>query len=97
MKRREEAKRKAEEEARAIREMMSKPKTGVQKAKPEPKQDGKKPADKKKGNKNTMQQDRDDDNGGKKRVVASTQAATTRIIPVSGKKVSTVAIVAMLA
>ena len=68
MKRREEAKRKAEEEARAIREMMSKPKTGVQKAKPEPKkQDGKKPADKKKGNKNTMQQDRDDDNGGKKK------------------------------
>ncbi len=60
--RREEAKRKAEEEARAIREMMSKPKTGVQKAKPEPKKnDGKKPSDKKKGNKNAMQQDRDDD------------------------------------
>ena len=77
-KRREEAKRKAEEEARAIREMMSKPKTGVQKAKPEPKkQDGKKPADKKRAIRTRCNKIVTMTMVARKRVVASTQVTTT--------------------
>ena len=49
IKRRQEAKRKAEEEARAIREMMSKPKPSVMKAKSDKPAEGKKNLDKKKG------------------------------------------------
>ena len=61
--RREEAKRRAEEEARAIRDMMNKPKTGVLKAKADAKPvDGKKAVDaKKKGAKTVLNKDRDDD------------------------------------
>ena len=61
--RREEAKRRAEEEARAIRDMMNKPKTGVLKAKADAKPvDGKKAIDaKKKGAKTVLNKDRDDD------------------------------------
>ena len=66
LKRRQEAKRKAEEEARAIREMMNKPKPSVMKAKNEKPSDAKKGQDKKKGNKN-LDRDRDEDLGGKKK------------------------------
>ncbi len=66
VKRRQEAKRKAEEEARAIREMMNKPKPSVMKAKTEKPSDAKKGQDKKKGAKNN-DRDRDDDQGGKKK------------------------------
>ena len=61
--RREEAKRRAEEEARAIRDMMNKPKTGVMKAKADAKPvEGKKAVDaKKKGAKTVLNKDRDDD------------------------------------
>lgn len=66
IKRRQEAKRRAEEEARAIREMMSKPKPSVMKAKSDKPSDAKKAQDKKKGNKNN-DRDRDEDLGGKKK------------------------------
>ena len=65
IKRRQEAKRKAEEEARAIREMMSKPKPSVMKAKSDKPAEGKKNLDKKKGKNNDR--DRDEDQGGKKK------------------------------
>ena len=65
IKRRQEAKRKAEEEARAIREMMSKPKPSVMKAKTDKPAEGKKNLDKKKGKNNDR--DRDEDQGGKKK------------------------------
>ena len=61
--RREEAKRRAEEEARAIRDMMNKPKTGVLKAKADAQPvEAKKAIDaKKKGAKTVLNKDRDDD------------------------------------
>ena len=61
--RREEAKRRAEEEARAIRDMMNKPKTGVLKAKADAQPvEAKKANDaKKKGAKTVLNKDRDDD------------------------------------
>ena len=61
--RREEAKRRAEEEARAIRDMMNKPKTGVLKAKADVQPvEAKKAIDaKKKGAKTVLNKDRDDD------------------------------------
>lgn len=65
IKRRQEAKRKAEEEARAIREMMSNPKPSVMKAKSDKPAEGKKNLDKKKGKNNDR--DRDEDQGGKKK------------------------------